>query len=209
MTSSVQTEKAHVVNQSFYLSLRSENRSPPLVDHMGFFMGEKKTYVIGKGFKKSHKEMAEVIRKKESSEAKKIMDENRMEKAMRTLRAQNFLQKSFKWHKTPNTPSKDFYKSDAWAKVRYAALINFDGRCVCCGASSADGVCMHVDHIKPRSKFPELALELSNLQVLCELCNRAKSNVDDTDWRKDPLHCYTDNFDEYSDAKIAALLKTF
>ena len=41
---------------------------------------------------------------------------------------------------------------------------------------------MHVDHVKPRSKFPELALDLSNLQVLCNLCNVAKSNVDMTRW---------------------------
>jgi 5-methylcytosine-specific restriction endonuclease McrA len=42
---------------------------------------------------------------------------------------------------------------------------------------------MHVDHILPRSKFPELELDIDNLQVLCEECNLAKSNIDTTDWR--------------------------
>lgn len=76
----------------------------------------------------------------------------------------------------------DFYQSKAWATVRYAALMKHGARCQCCGATAADGASMHVDHIKPRSKFPDLALELSNLQVLCGLCNTAKSNIDQTDW---------------------------
>lgn len=42
---------------------------------------------------------------------------------------------------------------------------------------------MHVDHIKPRSKYPALELVLSNLQVLCEDCNLGKLAHDETDWR--------------------------
>jgi 5-methylcytosine-specific restriction endonuclease McrA len=42
---------------------------------------------------------------------------------------------------------------------------------------------MHVDHIKPRSKYPALELAEDNLQVLCELCNIGKSNTNETDWR--------------------------
>lgn len=78
---------------------------------------------------------------------------------------------------------KAFYYSRAWLDLRYKALIKNDGRCECCGRSKKDGIKLHVDHIKPRSKFPELELVLSNLQVLCEDCNRGKSNIDDTDWR--------------------------
>lgn len=80
-------------------------------------------------------------------------------------------------------PAKDFYSTREWAAVRYAALIRSQGRCSCCGASRADGAVMHVDHIKPRSKFPEIALDIENLQVLCDLCNVAKSNIDMTDWQ--------------------------
>jgi 5-methylcytosine-specific restriction endonuclease McrA len=42
---------------------------------------------------------------------------------------------------------------------------------------------MMVDHIVPRSKRPDLALDISNLQTLCGRCNRGKGSWDQTDWR--------------------------
>lgn len=47
---------------------------------------------------------------------------------------------------------------------------------------------MNVDHIRPRSRFPELALTESNLQVLCETCNHGKGNWSERDWR--PAHTH-------------------
>ena len=76
-----------------------------------------------------------------------------------------------------------FYDSPQWREIRYKALKMNNGKCELCGASKADGTMLHVDHIKPRSKFPDLELEISNLQVLCKECNLGKSNKDDTDWR--------------------------
>ena len=55
--------------------------------------------------------------------------------------------------------------------------------CQCCGRTAQDGVQIEVDHIKPKSKYPLLSLELSNLQTLCSEENRPKSNIDETDWR--------------------------
>jgi len=53
-----------------------------------------------------------------------------------------------------------------------------------CGKSKhKDDAILHVDHIKPRSKYPDLALELKNLQVLCEDCNIGKGTWDESDWR--------------------------
>lgn len=81
-------------------------------------------------------------------------------------------------------PSEAFFASSAWKSLRYKALELNGGVCQCCGRSrKVHGVVLHVDHIKPRSKFPELQLELSNLQVLCEDCNMGKSNKFCTDWR--------------------------
>jgi 5-methylcytosine-specific restriction endonuclease McrA len=79
--------------------------------------------------------------------------------------------------------SDDFLKSFEWRKLRMMALKRDGARCVCCGATAAGGSQIHVDHIKPRRSHPELALALSNLQILCEDCNHGKGSWDDTDWR--------------------------
>ena len=53
-----------------------------------------------------------------------------------------------------------------------------------CGRSpKMHSVVIHVDHIKPRSIYPDLSLEFTNLQLLCADCNLGKSNKYDTDWR--------------------------
>lgn len=78
--------------------------------------------------------------------------------------------------------SRDFLRSREWLELRYLALKLAGGRCQCCGATAEDGARIHVDHIKPRSKYPRLALQLNNLQILCGECNIGKSNTDKTDW---------------------------
>lgn len=91
--------------------------------------------------------------------------------------------------KTPRQIKKEtysydgFYESREWRELRYKALVKNGAVCQCCGATRASGAIIHVDHIKPRSKFPELMLSLDNLQTLCEACNMGKSNKDATDWR--------------------------
>lgn len=76
-----------------------------------------------------------------------------------------------------------FLETYEWRKLRMEALKLYGARCQCCGATAKDGIRIHVDHIKPRKDHPELALELSNLQVLCGPCNHGKGNWDSTDWR--------------------------
>lgn len=78
---------------------------------------------------------------------------------------------------------KDFYESKGWLSVRYQALKIHGRKCQCCGSTPDDGAVIHVDHIRPRSIYPELALDLNNLQILCKHCNLGKSNTDETDWR--------------------------
>jgi 5-methylcytosine-specific restriction endonuclease McrA len=77
-----------------------------------------------------------------------------------------------------------FYGSDDWLRVRYGALVRAGGYCECCGEGPKPGKPLHVDHVKPRSKYPELELEPTNLQVLCPDCNMGKGAHDETDWRK-------------------------
>ncbi len=77
--------------------------------------------------------------------------------------------------------SKEFYSTTEWLQLRYKILKRDGRKCACCGTSSMN-VVLHVDHIKPRSLFPELELSQDNLQVLCEDCNIGKSNLDMTNW---------------------------
>lgn len=79
--------------------------------------------------------------------------------------------------------SPEFLSTYEWRRVRMVALKKYGPKCQCCGASPATGAVMNVDHIKPRRVFPELALEVSNLQILCNECNHGKGNWDMTDWR--------------------------
>ena len=86
--------------------------------------------------------------------------------------------------KTNSVASDAFLLSFAWRKLRMEALIKYGRRCVCCGATPMNGAVMNVDHIKPRKLFPQLALDINNLQILCGECNHGKGNWDQTDWRE-------------------------
>lgn len=88
------------------------------------------------------------------------------------------------WESLPFTESKqDFYSSGKWLILRAKAFELYGNQCACCGITPAQGAIMHVDHIKPRSLYPKLELELENLQILCEQCNKGKSNFSDKKWR--------------------------
>lgn len=82
-----------------------------------------------------------------------------------------------------------FLASQEWRALRYKVLLSHDRRCMCCGATPDDGITViHVDHIKPRHKHPELSLNADNLQILCGVCNQGKGAWDETDFR----HCVED-----------------
>lgn len=74
----------------------------------------------------------------------------------------------------------EFYKTNEWKDLRKRAFRRYGHRCMCCGFEAKS---MHVDHIKPRSKYPELELVFNNLQILCKPCNMAKSNLNENDYR--------------------------
>lgn len=83
-------------------------------------------------------------------------------------------------------PKDGFYSSWEWKQVRYEALAKFSHRCQCCGWQPGDTThgYLVVDHIKPRRKFPELALDVNNTQVLCNDCNMGKGHVYQDDFRR-------------------------
>jgi 5-methylcytosine-specific restriction endonuclease McrA len=82
-------------------------------------------------------------------------------------------------HKDYTGPA--FFKSKAWRQLRYLAIKVYGRKCMCCSS----GEQIHVDHIKPRSRYPHIELDIRNLQILCEECNVGKGTWDMKDWRTD------------------------
>lgn len=70
----------------------------------------------------------------------------------------------------------DFLMTPEWKAMRRSVIETYGRRCMRCGTTPRDKRKTHVDHIKPRAKFPELKLEFSNMQVLCCRCNKKKGN---------------------------------
>jgi len=66
-----------------------------------------------------------------------------------------------------------------WMKLRDRVFDKYGKVCLCCG--SVDDI--QVDHIKPKSIYPELSYCFDNLQPLCASCNIKKSNIHSTDYR--------------------------
>lgn len=99
------------------------------------------------------------------------------------------IKKTRKTSRQPRKPKKHvsdsaaFLSSYEWRKLRMQALIKYGPKCMCCGATPETGAVMNVDHIKPRKLYPDLAWDINNLQVLCNVCNHGKGNWDQTDWR--------------------------
>lgn len=75
---------------------------------------------------------------------------------------------------------KDFLQSKEWKLLRKEALQKYGYKCHRCGSKKK--IC--VDHIKPRKFYPELALDIKNLQILCAWCNKLKGNKHCKDYRK-------------------------
>ena len=84
--------------------------------------------------------------------------------------------------------ARRFRASAAWHRTRVNALADNRrvhggrNRCELCG--SHDGP-WHADHIVPVSKDWSKRLDPNNIQILCRDCNYGKSNLHNTDWRKD------------------------
>lgn len=63
-----------------------------------------------------------------------------------------------------------FYQSAAWRKLR-AEKLAIDPLCEHCRRRGRFVQAKHVHHVKPRAEFPELALDLANLESACPPCH--------------------------------------
>ena len=78
---------------------------------------------------------------------------------------------------------KSFLQSTEWKQLRSKVVKEFGRKCMKCGTTPKNPQMTHVDHIKCRKHFPDLALNFNNLQILCCRCNKEKGNKHDTDYR--------------------------
>jgi len=71
-----------------------------------------------------------------------------------------------------------FYQSAEWLTLRKKVIAEQGRICAICKEYIKDEVDITVDHIRPRSKSPYLALSQDNLQILCRKCNSGKGAKD-------------------------------
>lgn len=68
---------------------------------------------------------------------------------------------------------KDPLANKKWKEIRLKVIARDGNQCKICG-EHVSGHYLHVDHIKPKSIYPELIYDMDNLQVLCKSCNFKK-----------------------------------
>lgn len=82
--------------------------------------------------------------------------------------------------KKPRKKKLSLINTEEWKLFRKEVLIIYGSACMKCGCTKGPP---HVDHIKPKSIFPELTFSVNNLQVLCKSCNFKKGSVEIYDYR--------------------------
>jgi 5-methylcytosine-specific restriction endonuclease McrA len=117
----------------------------------------------------------------ESNNIEYVNQKKELKELLYELAVQKHKALDFKIIKKPKyVKEKTFYDTDEWNNLRKRVLKFYGIKCMKCKATNTE---MHVDHIKPRSKYPELEMCFDNLQVLCKSCNKEKSNKNEIDYR--------------------------
>ena len=85
--------------------------------------------------------------------------------------------------------------------IRRALLDSTNGKCCYCEKKIGSGKTdMHIDHFKPKSKYPDSVVEWDNLMPSCPDCNRSKNDHDTVE--KSIVNPYVDNPKEYFYLKL-------
>lgn len=80
-----------------------------------------------------------------------------------------------------------YWKGGSWNYIKTLVRLRDKDVCQCTGACQShlsekcgfsDSYIMHVDHIKPKKLYPELALSLDNLMTVCPNCHQFKTNME-------------------------------
>lgn len=78
--------------------------------------------------------------------------------------------------------SDRFLSTSTWRRFRYEALLRYGRKCRLCGRRPEHNVVLNVSHIVSRRAAPWKALDIENVQILCDECNIGMRN-DDADFR--------------------------
>lgn len=84
-----------------------------------------------------------------------------------------------------NPEEKKFFNSAKWKNLRKTIISRDVGICQRCfyKFNRIEGLNLEIHHIKPRSKFPELRFEESNLITLCKSCNTQLGTKGELDFK--------------------------
>ncbi|MBI5687444.1 MAG: HNH endonuclease [Verrucomicrobia bacterium] len=93
--------------------------------------------------------------------------------AVRTL-TEKLLREGLKQYEVEQLEYLKFYMTPEWRSLRATTIRRKGKTCNRCGMKIRTPKDVTVDHILPRSVYPDRALDPKNLQVLCRSCNSAK-----------------------------------
>jgi len=93
--------------------------------------------------------------------------------------ATDILDMSLARYRDEQLTSPDFFHSEAWQALRKSTLERSEARCFRCGRRAS--AMLVVEHIEPREIAPHLALEPSNVEIICHGCRQARSAATGTD----------------------------
>ena len=76
-------------------------------------------------------------------------------------------------------------KIRGWQSLKKQCFSLWGKRCAKCSWTPGNNEqhLLHVDHIKPKILYPELADDINNLQPLCHSCNTSKGDREEVDYR--------------------------
>ena len=85
--------------------------------------------------------------------------------------------KQWQWNLKISEKRKKENKETWWEKELFRKFLeNIDFKCKLCNTLIKNPQARNIDHIKPKWKYPELRLDINNLQLLCFKCHYEKTH---------------------------------
>lgn len=109
-----------------------------------------------------------------------------MHKIQRNAPPDKLEEKNIEFNKRNDYTSKEIenaWKSFSTSKLKKETVEQlekmFAGCCAYCEGEYTGTSYPHIDHFKPKSLYPSLMFDYSNMNLSCEVCNKEKRDIDD------------------------------